>query len=459
MNPNNISILDQFKLFIDNNEILRKFSLGLAKIGFSFCNLLGKAVTWIKECFGITKKTNTIAQEVLAQQTQSQADELEVDNSYTLFPPLSKYTPSLNLKAKLETAISQIQPKENTVLEGVSASSHETVSEEVRPNNEGEKEATKQKLQKRFQLNDAKLQQQFVPKSKENLTIDARGIETLFSKYPDIVNLLDRTGSKIVWYWVKKSLENGLPLLQQNPQLNDQFKQQLSHILAHCEKNNDHKTLKELAEGFQHCQPEQQRCVSEIYERLIGITLSFEDQMMAEAQNFKEKCCDEIIWTLHPSCGSVGDENPNGQFAHIKSAYLSALGEELGLKDASAAKLDQNKPHLTQTQKDEFKKAFNQKVNNSVVDFAINLANKWNTEGIANNNHVFNAWLNENAGSLQAKRGNFAFYNEDYEADYLLLPAKPTEEQKSMSKMYFSPIDVFEILKLAKVVNDSVDKV
>lgn len=61
------------KSFVGNHKVLCIATLGLAVIGYSIGNLVGRAVSWIGECTGITKKTDIIAQETF-KSIQSRQD-------------------------------------------------------------------------------------------------------------------------------------------------------------------------------------------------------------------------------------------------------------------------------------------------------------------------------------------------------------------------------------------------
>ena len=62
MKPTNNDFSSEVKLFVNSNKILCAVTLGLAVAVYALGNLAGKAVSWIAECAGTTKKTDTVAQ-------------------------------------------------------------------------------------------------------------------------------------------------------------------------------------------------------------------------------------------------------------------------------------------------------------------------------------------------------------------------------------------------------------
>ncbi len=62
---------DEVKSFVENHKVLCIATLGLAVIGYSIGNLAGRAVSWIGECTGTTKKTDDVSREVLSSSKET----------------------------------------------------------------------------------------------------------------------------------------------------------------------------------------------------------------------------------------------------------------------------------------------------------------------------------------------------------------------------------------------------
>jgi hypothetical protein len=62
------SFFTETSSFVNNHKLLCALTLGLAVALYAIGNLAGRAVSWISECCGTTKKTDSIGREVLNQQ-------------------------------------------------------------------------------------------------------------------------------------------------------------------------------------------------------------------------------------------------------------------------------------------------------------------------------------------------------------------------------------------------------
>lgn len=59
------NFIDEMKSFAKNHQMLCVLTLGLAVVGYALGNLAGRAVTWLSECFGTTKKTDSVARAII----------------------------------------------------------------------------------------------------------------------------------------------------------------------------------------------------------------------------------------------------------------------------------------------------------------------------------------------------------------------------------------------------------
>jgi len=314
------------------------------------------------------------------------------------------------------------------------------------------KQESRADLEKRFSFRMDIIKKPNILNQKQDLTINLKGVKDLLQKYEDIFSLQDRTGGHTVGYWIEKTYQHGLPMFNSNEELNKDLIDQLTYILAYCAAEDSDKSkelLIELASGFTKCQPEQQREISRIYIRLTGIELTFKERIADQLSLFKEGCFDEMIFQNHPECVNIDDSYPAGQFPHIKSAYLTALGNEFGLKNTEEAALDLNRPRLSKEKVNSFRDELTNKLNEHMLDFIIGLTNEWNDKGINNNDEQFNTWIKDKAchSSFMALNSMPFFYEEDKEEDYILVDKRPNREQEEGFRLFFKPIEVLQMLK------------
>lgn len=65
------SFSEDVKAFASNHKVLCVLTLGLAVAVYSLGNLAGRAVSWISECRGTTKKVNDAAKEIISPGEQN----------------------------------------------------------------------------------------------------------------------------------------------------------------------------------------------------------------------------------------------------------------------------------------------------------------------------------------------------------------------------------------------------
>lgn len=85
--------------FINNHKLLCGLTLGLAIVVYAIGNLAGRAVSWIKECCGTAKKTDSVARETLNK---------EVSSSKTVTPKNTSTTSLVNPRTP-SAPLSEIQ--------------------------------------------------------------------------------------------------------------------------------------------------------------------------------------------------------------------------------------------------------------------------------------------------------------------------------------------------------------
>ena len=65
------SLLNEIKSFAQTHKVLCVLTLGLAVAAFSLGKLAGRAITWLSQCYGTTKKTDSVSREILDKQLSS----------------------------------------------------------------------------------------------------------------------------------------------------------------------------------------------------------------------------------------------------------------------------------------------------------------------------------------------------------------------------------------------------
>merc|ERR1712039_450841 len=110
-------------------------------------------------------------------------------------------------------------------------------------------------------------------------------------------------------------------------------------------------SLIRLAEAFQSCQAEQGRTIDTLFGQLIGRDATLEDQVLTLVDSVKALAMEAVVHELNPHAAGTDDGNPSGQAPHITSAYLEAVGAELGLRGTAAASSDPLRPQNAKPKK------------------------------------------------------------------------------------------------------------
>ncbi len=199
-------------------------------------------------------------------------------------------------------------------------------------------------------------------------------------------------------------------------------------------------TLKgRLIEAFKSCQDIQIESTNDMYNELCGSgSLSSKFKILWEQH--KMVILDQLIIQREPY---VLEKNlpPSKQLTHVKSAYLVALADDLGLPRKDVALSDRNKPELKLNQKElveEFKKRINLK--EFVKDLCLRV----------NNKEISDLTIKE----WQSYKDNkaFGYYKGE---NYVGLP-EATENQQNYFSPYISFGEVEDVLIEAKILKEVV---
>jgi hypothetical protein len=183
----------------------------------------------------------------------------------------------------------------------------------------------------------------------EALLSDEQLVEQLQRHVPGVDAMLDRTGSTPVATFIVGTYRNGLPIYKSSAPVQQHTIRALRSIFAMVAagKAGAAVALQSIAAAFQSCQAEQGRTIDAQYGRLSGRDASFKEQLLALVDQHKQMVMQEVVCSLNPGAAEATDSHPSQQVPHITSAYLVAVGEELGLRGVSAAKADANAPPLS----------------------------------------------------------------------------------------------------------------
>jgi len=177
--------------------------------------------------------------------------------------------------------------------------------------------------------------------------------------------MLDRTGSVPVSTYIKSTYENGLPLFEANPTVQQHTIKALRVIFHKGVKVTDKgkkQIFKRLAEAYSACQMEQGRVIDSLYGTLTGRDKSFKDQILNLVDIQKEQVLNQLVNLKNPNAWRTSDDFPEQQVPHIQSSYCVAIGPKLGLRGIKSAQLDNFcvplEPHVTRELETMFKKLF-----------------------------------------------------------------------------------------------------
>jgi len=156
---------------------------------------------------------------------------------------------------------------------------------------------------------------------------------------------------------------------------------------------------------------------------------------------------------LNPNAARTGDANPSGQAPHITSAYIEAVGKELGLRGVAAARSDNNRPRYINRQSvlDAFRQAFDVK---EVADAIMGDVNQQGEDAqrVINRERLAK-WAAEAA---RARGGTFnpyiIYFDEDKAVEYEGQPKPGSEYQPFLSRKTAMQVmlNLFEIKQEVK---------
>merc|ERR1711988_724154 len=91
---------------------------------------------------------------------------------------------------------------------------------------------------------------------------------------------------------------------------------------------------------------------------LSGRDASFREQILAVVAEQKDRVLDQVVNLLNPIAWKQTDSNPQQQIPHIRSSYVAALGNELGLRGVEAALADYCRFQVSEAEKAAVKDTF-----------------------------------------------------------------------------------------------------
>lgn len=158
------------------------------------------------------------------------------------------------------------------------------------------------------------------------------------------------------------SYRHGVPAQASAPALHQYTKLALRYILHHVSEEGQHKQnkvkiLSSLAEAFQECQQVQARTIDKLFGTMTGRDLGLRGQLFELVDFVKQQTLDEVTLKLNPYCLSPSADM-HQQMPHIQSAYVAAVGEQLGLRGVETSRVDRLKPRLGQRQLVAFMEAY-----------------------------------------------------------------------------------------------------
>jgi len=201
--------------------------------------------------------------------------------------------------------------------------------------------------------------------------------QILLDNVHGVEDMLDRTGSVPVSTFIKSTYENGLPLFEANPAV-QQHTVKAMRVIFHkgvkMHEKGRKQIFKRLAEAYTACQMEQGRVIDSIYGSLTGRDKSFKEQILTLVDMQKEQVLNQLVNLKNPDAWRTSDDYPEQQVPHIQSSYCVAIGPNLGLRGIKSSQLDNFcvplDPRLARELETMFKKLFslNDLVNTIVSD-------------------------------------------------------------------------------------------
>eukprot|EP00808_Paulinella_micropora_P018758 g21843.t1 len=194
-----------------------------------------------------------------------------------------------------------------------------------------------------------------VQKTVEHKQVTEAEASELLASFPELNDMLDRTGSVPVAVYILSTLTNGLPLFSSQPTVNEDVKHCLNYIFHRVREEKSEserrRLVMEVARAYQQCQTIQQQAIVNLYASLVNVVLDFKAQLLQMLSQYKLRKLDELVFKLNPGANEVPDSYPNRQPPHIRSAYICALDAKgIQLEGLEASQLDVNRPNLSKAQ-------------------------------------------------------------------------------------------------------------
>jgi len=173
--------------------------------------------------------------------------------------------------------------------------------------------------------------------------------DLLIKHVPGVEFMLDRCGETPVSYFIWMTYMHGLPIYRGNLPVQQHTIDGIRAIFQYAA--TDHPlgpmALKRLAEAYQSCQAEQGRTIDSLYGKISGRDATLQDQVLTLVDDYKALTMEGVVNHLNPDAAGMDDDYPSRQIPHITSAYLEAVGKELGMRGVDAATSDMNRPQVT----------------------------------------------------------------------------------------------------------------
>jgi len=207
----------------------------------------------------------------------------------------------------------------------------------------------------------------------------------------------------------------------------------------------------EVARAYQSCQTVQQQAITTLFATLANVDFSFENQTKKMLSQYKIRTLDEVVIALNPDANLVGDDNPQEQPPHIRSAYLLVLEEKgIEIDGREAAEMDVNKPYVDSHRADKVVKKFNELWDIDVfIQLFVNEINQKNGTSDYVDRDKFFKWVMAQPNDSKFEKHSI-FYDEEKASDYDTAQAK--------DKIGFVPYLSFSvgtnILKFLKLISD-----
>ncbi len=158
-------------------------------------------------------------------------------------------------------------------------------------------------------------------------------IISILQKYVDGVDsMYDRTGNLALTQMFCMTYQNGLPIYNGNPSVQQHTILAMKTIFAHLNSKEraeswKRKILAKLCDAFRACQAEQGRVIDSVYGTVTGRDKSFREQVLMVVDVQKELVLENLVNKLNPNAWKQGDDIPQKQVPHITSSYRVAVGK------------------------------------------------------------------------------------------------------------------------------------